>query len=236
MESPAIRYLWVNVERAIPGVRLGGIYANKPGYHNSRIANRPSNYSVQLLADKQGPGHLASAIDLTLSTEEMKKRTGYLRRAALDPKDNRTSYIREFIGTLNGSDVYCLIASGPGTAFRFDGSRDDSHLWHIHISFYRLYCNDYEAMDAVLSVLIGETYEAWIQRTRKEPINMFFLKVEDNPAMWVSNGLQRRALPGGTYSTMIQPLERAGVPRLTLDSADLLDAVGGPLVSDETPQ
>lgn len=161
MESPAIRLLWMKVERRIPGVQLGGIYADKPGYHGRRSDNLASNYSVQLTVDRQGPD-LSSAIDLTMSTSQMILRTGYLDRAARDPLDDRTSYIREFIGTLDGSEVHCRIASGPGTAFQLDPGRDDSHLWHIHISFYRLYCNDARAMDAILSVLSGETYEQWI--------------------------------------------------------------------------
>lgn len=165
MESPAIRGLWNEVKDNIPGVEYGGSYAIKPGYHNTRLWNeqfRPNDYSIQLTADRIGPDDLSSAIDLTMSTSEMIKRTGYLRNAALNPNDSRTSYIREFIGTLNGVDVYCLEASGPGTAFHFDGDRDDSHLWHIHLSIYRMYCNDPQAMSAILSVLKGETFEQWI--------------------------------------------------------------------------
>lgn len=63
-------------------------------------------------------------------------------------------------------------------------------------------------------------------------LDMFFLKVDGDEAMWVSNGLERRALPAGTYSAMVRPLEAEGVPRLTLDSHEQLDAVGGPLVQD----
>lgn len=164
MESPAIKGLYNRLSNVIPGLRFGGIYAKKPGYHNTRSANTATNYSVVLPADKLGPSNLASALDLTMGEAEMRKRTGYLRRAALNPADGRTSYIREFIGTLNGSTVYCLIASGPGTAFREDTGRDDSHLWHIHISFYRQYANDPRAMDALFSVLSGETFEEWDRR------------------------------------------------------------------------
>lgn len=169
MESPAIKTLYTRLTAVIPGLRFGGIYAVKPGYHNRRDALPIGDYSVQLSVDRQGPSNLASALDLTMSTAEMKRRTGYLRRAALNPVDDRTSYIREFIGTLDGSTVYCLIASGPGTAFHEDDSRDDSHLWHIHISFYRLYANDSRAMEALLSVLSGETYEQWAGRDDMTP-------------------------------------------------------------------
>src|SRR5262245_10802353 len=48
-----------------PSVRLGGIYANKPGYHNTRAANSPSNYSIRDPQDQLGPPDKAAAIDLT---------------------------------------------------------------------------------------------------------------------------------------------------------------------------
>jgi hypothetical protein len=160
LESPAIRDLYNDLTPVIPGLRFGGIYAIKPGYHNKRSANPSANYSVLLAVDRIGPD-MASALDLTLNEAEMRRCTKRLRDAALDPHDDRTRYIREFIGTTDGVNVYCLIASGPNTAFVFDSGRDDSHLWHIHLSFYRQYCNDPQAMAAIYSVLVGQSYEEW---------------------------------------------------------------------------
>lgn len=160
--SDELEFFWDEFHDFEPTVRLGGIYANKPGYHNTREANLDGDYSIYLPADRQGRSDLASAIDLTLPADKMRWYTSRLKAAALDPNDDRTSYIREFIGTLDGENVYCLIASGPGTAFVFDGGRDDSHLWHIHISFYRMYADWSEAMRAILSVLMNESYEEYL--------------------------------------------------------------------------
>jgi hypothetical protein len=162
VESPAIRTLYDDLTSFITGLAFGGIYAKKPGYHNKRSANPAGNYSVLLSVDRQGPD-MASALDLTMRPSWMATITDRLRRAALDPEDDRTSYIREFIGTLDGNSVYCLIANGPGTRFVSDSGRDESHLWHVHISFYRLYCNDPQAMKAIYSVLSGQSYRDWIE-------------------------------------------------------------------------
>lgn len=158
--SDAMAYVWTESQKFIPGVQLGGIYAVKPGYHNTRnwnLVNNPGDYSIELPPDLLGSGELAAAIDLTMSTAEMKKRCAYLKNACLDPADYRTKYIREFIGTLDGSNVYCLIHNSEDGAFSFSGGRDSSHLWHIHISFFRKYAADMTAAGAIVSVLKGET-------------------------------------------------------------------------------
>src|SRR5690242_15431063 len=45
----------------------GGIYANKPGFHNTRNANSSGNYSVQGVRNQRGPGDKAAAYDITFS-------------------------------------------------------------------------------------------------------------------------------------------------------------------------
>jgi hypothetical protein len=240
MESPAIRYLWVETKKILPSVKLGGIFVDKPGYHNSREGNESNDYSVRLLADKQGPPNLGSAIDLTMSDAEMRKRTGYLRTAALDPEDNRTSYLREFIGTLNSTDVYCLIASGPGTAFKYDGSRAKSHLWHIHASFYRLYCNDYTAMDAFLSVFSGESFAQWIERiTPKPPTvqkgdDMVLVQVRGNARVYIGNTVEYRWLKS---PAALKALQDNGFRVLVVTNKDDAVAIlGNPVTSSDAVQ
>jgi peptidoglycan hydrolase-like protein with peptidoglycan-binding domain len=168
--SESIAKIWYSAQDSIPGVRLGGVFADKRGYHNTRKRNQekwPGDYSIKLDMDLKGSALLASAIDLTMSTTEMKKRTGYLRRAALDARDTRLRALREFIGTLDGSKVYCRIGSNAGLGQgrgSDDWGRDSTHLWHAHLSILRAFANDGAALEGINSVLAGETWEAWVKR------------------------------------------------------------------------
>ena len=156
------------LNKIFTSVELGGICANKPGYHNTRnkvLANFGPDYSTELPIDKLGPGNVCAAVDLTFrSTYEITLATKRLRDAALDPKDDRTKYIREFIGTTNGTKVDCWIHDDEFLAFRYDGSRDSTHLWHIHISYFRKWAAEAVAGEAIASVINGETYKQWLER------------------------------------------------------------------------
>jgi hypothetical protein len=169
----AIWTFWLYCLSFIPGVRLGGIFADKQCYHNSVKANQakwPGAYCIRLALDLKGVLDKSRAIDLTMSDAEMKKRTGYLKAAAEHPKDNRLGAIREFIGTLDGRQVFCMIHDQEVGGWRYDYGRDDSHLWHIHISFFSTYAGTWENwVEAVASVLSGETYEAWRARKSGQP-------------------------------------------------------------------
>jgi hypothetical protein len=189
-------WLWEQFRLIAPTAQLGGIFANKSGYHNTRDANLASDYSRQLAVDKLGPGDKAAAIDLTLSTTLMKTHTARLNAAAVHPLDDRTNYIREFIGTLDGTSVFCRIASGPGTTFVYDAGRDSSHLWHIHLSIYRKFVADLLAMKAILSIFKGETFEQWkaslLPRIEESP--MLIVKEVDRPEVYLTDGFKYRHL------------------------------------------
>jgi hypothetical protein len=173
--SDALWRFWCCFDRMVQSALLGGIYANKSGYHNFRAALPGGDYSVgHVAADRRGPSMVASAIDLTLSDSDMRLITGRLDRAARahDPR----LYIfggptlREFIGTLNSSTVYCYVltggvALGVGADSGPDPGRDASHLWHIHLSIIREYAANRVALDGVLSVMIGESLQDWQERT-----------------------------------------------------------------------
>lgn len=159
--------LWEETAADTPGIRLGGIWANKRCYHNGvddNLRNWPGSYCVRLALDLVNFNRkFARAIDWTMSDAEMRKRTNRLRASALDPDDNRLLAMREFIGTRDSDNVYCLIKDDEDGPWRFDGSRDSSHLWHVHGSIFTKYINDWSALEGILSVWIGETlaqYEA----------------------------------------------------------------------------
>jgi hypothetical protein len=173
--STAIWRLWTDFDRIEPTALLGGVYAAKPGYHNYRNALPSSDYSVRdLAADRRGSGTKASAIDLTMSDGAMRKYTGRLDSAARsrDPRlySPRGPVLREFIGTKDNRSVYCYVLTGGrplgvGADAGPDPGRDETHLWHIHLSIIRQFCEDWSALDGVLSVLRGESLAAWQARS-----------------------------------------------------------------------
>jgi hypothetical protein len=166
--------LWTGFKAYEKSALLGGIYANKPGYHNGRDGVRSTDYSVEEIAnDRAGSAHLSSAIDLTLPAAKM---VTYSKRleAAMRARDKRlfiggAPILREYIGTINNKDVRCYMltggrAQGVGADSGLDYGRDKSHLWHVHISIIRKFAGSADAMERVLSILKGEAYNAWAKR------------------------------------------------------------------------
>lgn len=148
-------WMWTQARSFIPGVRLGGIWASKPGYHNTVSANSSSNYSVRLSLDRTSPRDKARALDLTMSDAAMRKYTQRLLDAAAR-RDPRLRGVREFYGTVNGRTVVGRIKDSEAGAWRSSTS-DTSHLWHIHISIFTAYCDNQTALADVMSVLSGGT-------------------------------------------------------------------------------
>jgi hypothetical protein len=157
--DPVWRF-WVEFDAAEPTALLGGIFADKRGYHNTRKRNQqkwPDDYSIRLALDKLGPSDKSGGIDLTMNTAAMKKYTARLDKAA-KAKDKRLylngePVIREFIGTKDGKNVYCYDLAKR----REDHTRDSTHLWHVHISFTRKYVNNWKALSGVLDVLLDRS-------------------------------------------------------------------------------
>lgn len=172
--SSALWWFWTEVKKSTKSAQYGGTYAPKAGYHNYRSALKSTDYSVEEVAnDRKGSSTKSSAIDITLSAADMIK---YSKRldAAMRAKDKRlyiggNPILREFIGTKDGKTVYCYMltggkAQGVGADSGPDSGRDKSHLWHVHISFIRLFCESQDAMERVLSIWNGEAYTAWAKR------------------------------------------------------------------------
>lgn len=153
-------HMWLQARAFIPGVRLGGIYAGKPGYHNTVDANQatwPGNYSIRLAPDLVQPQTKARAIDYTMADQHMRTYTARLRAAA-DARDPRLRAVREFYGTLNGSTVFGRIKDSETGPWRASTS-DSSHLWHIHISIFTKYVTNQDALSDIISVLMGDKQE-----------------------------------------------------------------------------
>lgn len=146
-----------------PGTRNGGIYANKPGYHNTRAGNWSGDYSVTDAVDKRGPSDKAAAYDWTFTDAQagrydlIMKYTNRLLRSARDPDDPRLNGWREFYGQADADRQ----VEGWDTRYGYAASSDPSHLWHLHFSETRALVADYDNKRALLSVLRGETVAEW---------------------------------------------------------------------------
>ncbi|NUQ88913.1 MAG: hypothetical protein HOQ43_10675 [Glycomyces artemisiae] len=161
--TSAMWRLWTEFDAHRPKTQLGGIFAPKTGYHDTRAHNPAGDYSRQFAADLKGPADKAAAVDLTFGEAQGGNFTDiitYTKRldAAAKARDPRlyagkTPVLREFIGTLNGQVPYAYDLQRR----RGDHARDDSHLWHIHLSVTRQFVTDWDVLAGVLSVLIGDT-------------------------------------------------------------------------------
>jgi hypothetical protein len=149
-----------------PGTQWGGTYAAKPGYHNTRNANSPQNYSVvDRPPDDGGPGDKAAAYDWTFPEAQsgdytrIAKYTSRLLASAQDWGDPRLNGWREFYGQAD-ADSY---VEGWDCRYGYACTSDSSHLWHLHLSENRDQTESYDNKKALLSVLKGETVAQWRQ-------------------------------------------------------------------------
>lgn len=161
-------WLWLTFDALHPDVRLGGIVADKPGFHSSgkkNAANWPQNYSIRDAVNRSGVGwEKASALDLTFPDAQggdyrsIDKYTSRLMASALDAKDPRLDMILfEFYGQADSDK-----AVEGYNEYREDAvTSDSSHLWHIHLSFLRSKVGDWWGMWALYTVLAGWTVEQW---------------------------------------------------------------------------
>ena len=119
----AVEYLWEKLHEMEPSTELGGIFASKPGYHNTRDGNAPGNYSIVDPQDQGGPGNLAAALDWTFPDAQAGRYDLIIKY----------SKMREFYGQADKDTQV------EGWDFRYavPASSDSSHLWHIHFSFSR---------------------------------------------------------------------------------------------------
>lgn len=158
MASPpvpdAIEYLWSKLHEMEPTSQLGGIFADKPGYHNTRDGNDSDDYSVVDSQDKGGPDNLAAALDWTFPEAQSGDYTRIVKYAkrlldsGKDVNDDRLNWMREFYGQADQDSA----VEGWDYRYVVAVSSDKSHLWHIHFSFSRNALTR-ENMDKLLDVL-----------------------------------------------------------------------------------
>lgn len=151
-------------EKLYPSAVCSGIVGDlahraRGGYHISRQDQPKTNYSVVRPQDKagNGPDNAAAAIDMTMSSADMKVCTTRILSAYGNPDDPRRKYLNAFNGWL-----------GSGDARRYDiYARTSSwatadHKWHVHLEIRRLFVNAEVAVKAILSLLRGESVSAYL--------------------------------------------------------------------------
>lgn len=165
-------WFWLRLKELEPRTQLGGIYANKKGFHgrgNDQTdhgqGNRLTNYSIRDAINRFGAGMTnGSALDWTFPDaqqgkyENIDKYSSRLMRSALDIHDPRLDMVLfEFYGQTD-TDTH---VEGYNEHSEEPVTSDSSHLWHIHMSFLRSECNDFWSMWALLTVIMGWTVERW---------------------------------------------------------------------------
>lgn len=162
--------LWPAMHRLEPESELGGIYANKRGYHNMRKNLPVTDYSVgQFVQDRRGPDDEACAIDWTFRDAQRgdyKTIKVYSKRLLVAGRtgDPRTKYWREFFGNADDDrevEGWDFAKNRPSTS-------DTSHLWHIHLSEHREYIGQRAPAEAMASLLAGEPYAAYQERIARK--------------------------------------------------------------------
>lgn len=189
----------------ISGIVGDRAHAIRGGYHIS-IEDQPStNYSVIRPDDKAPPGNwprnMASAVDMTLSLNDMKKCHARLK-AAWAANDVRMKYINAW----NGWD-------GNGSPGRYDvvkhtvSTASDDHKWHVHLEVRRKYVNDRTAMNAILSILAGEDEDMAFSDDEKAYLDRYWTQSQQagQPANVTSsiagNVVLNQGIPNGVTGT-----------------------------------
>lgn len=205
----------------IPGKVFDGILgdaAHVYGYHRGRnwdIAHGSqgaSDYSVTSNKDKLGDGDAASALDIGLPPDQMKIVTAELI-AGLKQGDYRLRSVRECFGTVDGSTVtgWDALVNEPTTS-------DPSHLWHVHLSFYRQFCNDAATLLDVAAYLNsgasgsgGGTPITPITPVEDDDMAPFLVKSGDGK-VWITDLITRRHVPDlNTMNDLIFAASQRGV-------------------------
>lgn len=143
-------------------ILLSGIFADKEGYHNTVLRNKakwPKSYSLRYASDLNfGPKDKSRAIDLTFKSAQsgnFKVIIRYTKKLfdAYKVNDPRLKFngkwiLREALGTLDGKNAVGLdYPTGKITP------RNKSHTWHIHLSVFAEFVDNWAALAQILDIL-----------------------------------------------------------------------------------
>ena len=214
--TDATWWLWLRLHELEPKTKLGGIYADKPGFHAPGKSKRnvdhgvgpmSTNYSIRDAVNRKGAGMTkASAIDWTFPDAQagnfgtIDKYTSRLLKSALDKADPRLDMIlHEFYGQADSDRA----VEGYNELHEHHASADSSHLWHLHKSLLRSECDDFWGMWALLTVLLGWSVAQWrasLPAPPKPPV----VKPKPTPAGLANHKLGSRVLEEGMSGTDVR--------------------------------
>lgn len=158
----AIEQLYAEIHKRIPQSELSGIVgdsAHTYGYHLSWDDDPAGDYSKLVPRDQVGGTALAgyaSALDVKLPSGPgslMTVVSGRLHHA-MRVRDPRVRGLREFGGTLDGTDTFAYdnaVHASEGL-----NTWDSSHLWHVHLSVFRQHCDDWSVLRHIPAVMAGD--------------------------------------------------------------------------------
>ncbi len=145
----------------LSGIAGDKAHAARGSAHMSIEDCAPGHWSIIRPDDAAPPGSWsrkhAAAVDMSMNARDMVLCTS---RVAAVYKD-RTDPRRRYVNAINGW-------RGSGDAERFDfyantiSRATSDHEWHAHLEFRRRYANDPAAHAAVLSILAGQTRQAYV--------------------------------------------------------------------------
>lgn len=185
-------------------------------------------YSARTPRDRAGLSNAASAGDVTdmIGTNLLRELSQWVvaqaRAGAADAAD-----LREVIFSPDGNAVLTWDRERGHTSFPLQRG-DASHKTHSHFSWYR--DSELRNRAALFERFFNE------RQLKKGGGDMFFLRSSSVAQIFVSNGLNTRPMPGGTWETTIDPLVKSG-QAVMLDYKDLnaILAAGGPFAKDAEP-
>lgn len=251
--TDAIWYFQEQCIKLSPGSKSGGIGPGDPeqkGYHNypSKLYavgyNSSTDYSIRYAPDLEGPSDKYAAFDWVFPDAQNGNYSTirlYMTRIkdAFDNSDSRLDGFREALGQQDAD------SNPEGFDFLLNSTRtpDMTHMWHIHFSILRKYVNDFFRMNAMLSVLAGESLYTWLSGRSRfggginvgsgDKTQMIIeKKIGGNSSYWISDGITYRTF---TSWPSVEAWEVAQGPRRVVTSeAEFRDLAGAPAAGDIT--
>lgn len=216
--TDALWWYWLRFQELEPKAKLGGIYADKNGFHNTgerlRAIGRDhgqgksrTDYSIRDAVNRRGAGmKKACAIDQTFPDAQagkyatIDKYTSRLLKSAMDPADPRLGLVLyDFYGQADSdTDV-----EGYDELHERPAKSDKSHLWHIHRGIIRSEVDDFWGMWAMLTVDMDWTVAKW-RASLPAPPKPVVVPKPATPAGLANHKLGSRELREGMSGTDVR--------------------------------
>lgn len=207
------------IQKKIPSAIFSGVVGDAGhtfGYHLARQDLPADDYSVELDLDRQGDAGAASALDISLSPDLMLTVTKRLVAAA-KKKDPRLKALREFCGTTNGLNPHPFDLSSDSDDPTNTQGWDDSHLSHVHLSIYRGFAENLDAIAPIADVIAARKDNS--TDSSGEDDDMKIVRNKDKQAVALLLGAGPKPQLLGDVNKQ-RALENAGITVVAISDAD----------------